>query len=1172
MKSFSNLGIAIKIVLLVGLLGVISIAITVYSTMTMKSVDSDYRSLISHEARSALLISDALLDLSYSSRLVYAVLTEQEEEKMRSRQTVLADLHRQFSGKINEIKVLIPREGAQLDAIVAQSAKVFSSAASVIDYASRWRGDRALIIIHDEFEPSLGTLQHMMDTLRNESITNFETTSTRLSETTNNTIVTTALGVSIGLLLVLVLSGYVTITQISRPIRHLADIMGRLTDRNYDDEISDTTRRDEVGKMANALKVFRDTMQRADRLALEAAASAEARRLSEQLVDLTDAIPGAVFQMHVRADGWRRFLFISNKASDLHGRPVEMLRKIEGPIGVGLMQAVEGDDNGAAQRVMNSVQSLEPLDFDILVENGPHRTWLKTLATVRRTPDGGAMFNGVWLDVTDMKNQAKALELAKLAAEQAAQAKSSFLAMMSHEIRTPMNAVIGMVHLAQRTDLTQKQRNYLTKIDYSAHALLNIINDILDFSKIEAGQMALEQMTFSLEELLSNLSDIVGLKAEQKDIEIVFAVMPQTPRYLVGDSLRLGQILVNLVNNAVKFTEAGEIVVTVSPERVDDETVVLQFAVRDTGIGMTPQQIEGLFRSFSQADTSITRRYGGTGLGLAISKQLVEMMGGRIWVESEPDKGSIFSFTTLLGVGKIALPARIGARLAELRGKRVLIVDDNGNAREVLRTMLTANGFDVQAVASGVEALTLLHVASCESVPFDLVLMDWRMPDMDGIETSRRIKNDTSLSRLPAILMVTAFGREEVMALANDAGLDGFLIKPVNESVLIDTIAEMFVLRHEAPFRIQGNRRIQPSENVPANLAGRRILLVEDNPFNRELAIELLNDLGIRVEIAENGRIGVERIRTETFDLVLMDIQMPEMDGLTAASLIRSETRFDDLPILAMTAHAMSGDREKSLAAGMNDHITKPIDPDLLTQTLAYWLSDKPRQQQAEEEDVVIAQLVANDESVPDELPPFDIPLALVRTNGKRTLLRRLILSFHERYSQAAIELRALNAQARYEDAERLAHTIKGVAATLGAASLQATADAIELAYQGGNAEKAATLFASFEQALHTALAAAASLIVAPVKFPSLVQTAQDVRTLTDSERTAIVTQLAALRGDIASNSLKARKKFIPVNDALQHCGVDIELQQLSSALEQLAFSTALDCVDRLVAEFTLKA
>ncbi len=1169
MKYFSNLSIAIKIVLLVGLLGVISVVITVYSMVNMKGVDSDYRSLISHEARSALLISDALLDLSYSSRLVYAVLTEQEEEKMRSRQGVLSDLHRQFSDKIGEIKLLIPHESTELDAIVAQSEQVFSSAARVIDSASRWRGDRALLIIHDEFEPSLGTLQHMMDTLRNESIADFETTSNRLSDTTNNTVVTTALGVGIGLLLVLLLSGYVTITQISLPIRRLARIMGRLTDRIYDDEIAGTTRRDEVGTMANALQVFRDTMQRADRLAIEAAASAEARRLSEQLVDLTDAIPGAVFQMHVRADGWRRFLFISNKASDLHGRPVDELRKIEGPVGRGLMQAVDGDDNGSIQRIMNSVQTLEPLDFDILVENGTQRSWLKTLATVRRTPDGGAMFNGVWLDVTEMKNQAKALELAKLAAEQAAQAKSSFLAMMSHEIRTPMNAVIGMVHLAQRTELTQKQRGYLTKIDYSAHALLNIINDILDFSKIEAGQLALEQMTFSLEELLDNLSDIVGLKAEQKGIEIVFSIMPHTPRYLIGDSLRLGQILVNLVNNAVKFTDAGEIVVTVSLERISGDTATLRFAIRDTGIGMTPKQIDGLFRSFSQADTSITRRYGGTGLGLAISKQLAEMMGGRVWVESEAGKGSTFSFTATLGIGNIALPARIGARLAELRGKRVLIVDDNDNARKVLRAMLDANGFGVQAVSSGEDALVLLNAASRESVPFDLVLMDWRMPGMDGIETSRRIKSDTSLSRLPAILMVTAFGREEVMALANDIGLDGFLIKPVNESVLIDTIAEMFVLQHDVPLKIGASRRAQSNPDIPSNLAGRRVLLVEDNAFNRDLAIELLTDLGIAVEIAANGRIGVERVRAETFDLVLMDIQMPEMDGLTATRLIRTEPRFDDLPILAMTAHAMSGDREKSLAAGMNDHITKPIDPDKLTQTLSHWLGNKPRQQRPEEDmPFTMATPIIGDDGVPDDLPPFDIPVALIRTNGKRTLLRRLILSFHERYAQAASELRALHAQGRHDDAERLAHTVKGVAATLGAEDLRAAADAIEQAYHAGNTEKAVMLIDAFEQALQVAIDAASSLVAA--QTPVLQLTSHST-VIPPIDRVAVAARLAGLRDEVASNNLKARKSFVPIRDDLQQHGLDVELLALGTALERLEFTAALDCVDKLIAKLDPK-
>lgn len=1166
MKHFSNLSIAVKIVLLVGLLGVISVAVTLYSMANMRGVNNDYSALISHEAKGALLISDASLDLSDSSRLVYAVLTEQEEEKIRANQAVLSRLHREFTEKINEVKVLIPRKNVQINEITAHAAKVFDTAALIIDAASRWRGDRALLIIHDEFEPALAVLQQKMDVMRDDSILDFETTSTRLDKTTNSTIVTTALSVSIGLLLVLALSVYVTITQISRPIKYLSRVMGRLTDRVYDDEIFGTTRRDEVGTMANALQVFKDTMQQADRLALEAAASAEARRLSEQLVDLTDAIPGAVFQMHVRADGWRRFLFISNKAADLHGRPVAELRQIEGPIGTDLMQAVDSRDYEKTKLIMASVQTLEPLDFDIQVEHGGRRLWLKTLATVRRTPDGGAMFNGVWLDVTEMKNQAVALEQAKLAAEQAALAKSSFLAMMSHEIRTPMNAVIGMVHLAQRTDLTQKQRNYLTKVDHSAHALLNIINDILDFSKIEAGQLALEEMTFSLEELLDSLSDVVGLKAEQKNIEIVFSISQDTPRYLVGDSLRLGQVLVNLVSNAVKFTEQGEIVVSVMPEQLSAESATLRFTIRDTGIGMTQKQMDGLFRSFSQADTSITRKYGGTGLGLAISKQLAEMMGGRIWVESEPDIGSTFSFTAVLGMSKAISPARIGARLAELRGKRVLVVDDNDNARVVLRAMLDANGFTAEAVSSGSEALSRLEQASRENLPFDLVLMDWRMPEMDGIETSRRIKSDQSLSRLPAILMVTAFGREEVMALASDAGLDGFLIKPVNESILVDTIAEMFVQHDDTAPRSTQQRGLQL--NIPSNLAGRRILLVEDNPFNRDLAIELLTDLGMVVDIAENGRIGVERIYAETFDLILMDIQMPEMDGLTATRMIRTEERFDDLPILAMTAHAMSGDREKSLDAGMNDHITKPIDPEKLTQTLTHWLAKKPRVQRPQEDVLPTSVEMLPGEDIPDELPPFDIRLALIRTNGKRTLLRRLILSFRERYEHAALELRGLIAQARHDDAERLVHTIKGVAATLGAEELRDVADAMERAYHDQEADNAAELIERFETALSIAIAAAASLVQAE-PAAAISETVSKNSAEIDMEEIAL--QIVQLKKDIASNNLKARKLFLPLRASLQSYGVDAELDVLGQALDGLQFSVALDAIDELARKLDLK-
>ncbi len=1165
MKFILNLSIAVKMVLVLGLLAFISIAITLHCMLRMMGVDNDYSVLISEQGKGALLMSDAALDLSNTSLIVSAALKVQDEAAIRSNQATLSRLKRQFDDKINKVEVLSPHKIKQTDAITLQSTNVFESAALVIDSARGWRNERALLITQDKFEAALGALQKMIDVLRNDSLLDFETTSTRLSKATSNTILTTILSVSLILLFVLGLSAYVTIMQISRPIKYLARVMGRLNDRVYDDEISSTARSDEVGTMANTLQAFKNTMQHADGLVLKEVASAEARRLSEQLVDLTDAIPGAVFQIHVRADGWRRFLFVSNKAAELHGRPVAELLLAEGPIGTGLLQTVDGRSEAMAAIIMSSVQTLAPLDFDLQINHGGRHIWLKTLATARRTSDGGATFNGVWLDVTDTKNQALALEQAKSAAEESAVAKSSFLAMMSHEIRTPMNAVIGMVQLALRTDLTPTQRSYLIKADHSAHALLNIINDILDFSKIEAGQLGLEQVTFSIEELLDSLFDVVGLKAKQKNLKITFLISEDSPRYLVGDSLRLGQVLVNLVSNALKFTEQGEIVVSVVPELLSSESTRLRFTIRDTGIGMTQKTMDGLFRSFSQADSSITRKYGGTGLGLAISKQLAEMMGGRIWVESEPDVGTTFLFTAILGVSNAMSSTSIGASLTGLRSKRILIVDDNDNARVVLRAMLGANGFAAEAVASGAEALSCLAQASRDNTPFDLVLMDWRMPDMDGIETSRRIKSHKKLSRLPAILMVSAFGREEVMGLASDAGFAGFLIKPINETILVSTIAEIFiqydsVLPSKSP-------QLDWQTNTPSYLAGRRILLVEDNPFNRDLALEWLTDLGMVVDIAENGRLALERIYTETFDLVLMDIQMPEMDGLTATRMIRREARFDDLPILALTAHAMSGDRAKSLDAGMNDHISKPINAEKLTHILMHWLGKRPRVKPPEDQAQLTALAILQDEGVPEELLPFDISLALIRTNGKRTLLRRLLLGFSERHQHAAIELRSLITQGRQDEAERLAHTIKGVAATLGAERLRSVAESIENRCQDGIGKIGPELLEDFENQLNVAVAAVASLACLPVSKAVLVAPLHARK----ADLAEVAPLLVQLRVDIASNNLKARKQFALLRDQLQHHDVDSELAELASALQELQFLRAMVVLNSLAEKLDFK-
>ncbi len=761
------------------------------------------------------------------------------------------------------------------------------------------------------------------------------------------------------------------------------------------------------------------------------------------------------------------------------------------------------------QQATKQTGSVRDLEVKLQKKNGAQMDCLVT-ATARLADDGGVLaFQGIVRDITkrkqveaDLRKHQEHLEelvedrtaelgkatlqaqQAKEAADDANEAKGSFLANMSHELRTPMNAVIGMTHLAMKTELTPKQHDYLNKIQSSAHSLLGIINDILDFSKIEAGKLDMESVDFGLDDVLENLTNLITVKAqEKKDLEVLFAIDPDVPRLLVGDPLRLGQVLINLANNAVKFTEAGEIVISTELLKQEDEQVTLKFSVRDTGLGLTQEQIARLFQAFTQADTSTTRKFGGTGLGLTISKRLVNMMHGEIWVESEPGQGSTFMFTAAFGRGQEKDKDRFRPS-PDLRGMKVLVVDDNATSREILESILTSFSFEASLASSGEEGLTELENAD-KNHPYKLVVMDYRMPGIDGIEAARRIKQHTNLKTIPAVIMVTNYGTEEVMEMADEAELDGFLLKPVNPSVLFDAI--MHAVGKDVPKRSLTPGK-EDREGVPLQkIRGARVLLVEDNEINQQVAKEILEAAGLNVSLANNGQEAVEAVRSGAFDAVLMDVQMPVMDGYTATREIRNwEDQFRiphsafRIPIIAMTAHALTGDQEKSLKAGMNDHVTKPIDPEVLFRTLGKWLKKSGYVVTGEEstaETMIKTRVAPNDKLDFPDLDGINVKAGIERLLGNKKSYRRILLRFRQDFENADESIRDLINEEKYDEAEILAHSIKGAGANIGAEGLQAKAGALEKWIKDGGKGLPEKEFMEFSDELDRMMTSLSSLV-----------------------------------------------------------------------------------------------